>query len=68
MRLCRAGEQPHFRLDGKEWIAEPGDSIAHYNRLLNIKALKPMRWSQVEKVCKQKPKQAEPEIRQEGLF
>jgi hypothetical protein len=68
MRLCRADEQPHFYLEGKEWMAEPGDSIAEYNRLLQIGSLKPLRWHQVERVCKQKPKRVEPEKRQEDLF
>jgi hypothetical protein len=68
MRLCRHGEEPHFRLEGKQWVAEPGDSIAEYNRLLNIKALKPFRWHQVERVCKQKPKAPESQAKQEGLF
>jgi hypothetical protein len=68
MRLCRDGEQPHFNLEGKEWIAEPGDSIAEYNRLLSIKALKPLRWHQVERVCKQKPKQDRTQAKQEELL
>lgn len=68
MRPCREGEAPHFRLDGKEWVAEPGDSMAEYNRLLKIGALKPLRWYQVEKACKVKPQPVESEVKQEGLF
>jgi hypothetical protein len=68
MRLCRHGEEPHFRLEGKQWVAEPGDSLMEYNRLLKIGALTPFRWHQVERVCKQKPKGIKSDTKEEGLF
>lgn len=70
MRPARDNEKPHAMIDGRPWVAEPGDSDGEWWKMRGMAGCEILDWHDAMRLCHERPvkKKQRDDNTQEKLF